>query len=306
MSSLTEQRAKEAIHVTRVGIVWNVVLTIIKFAAAIFGRSSALLADAIHSFSDFISDIVILAGLKIASKPKDANHHYGHGKFETLSTLILTLFLFGAAFGMLWEGGRGLYQRYLGIQIPIPKMITLWVAAASILIKELLFHYTIRSGNSLNSKALITNAWHHRTDAFTSVAVLIGLSGAIFLGPKWRILDPAIAIGISGYIIHFAAVTFKSAIDELLDASLGDSINENIMTIVRNVPGVLNPHNLKTRKVGNNYSIDMHIHVQALSTIVEGHDIATNVETKLRDKYGADTIISIHIEPDTDPARFEL
>ncbi len=293
----TEERALKAIHITRIGVIWNVVLTVIKFAAAIFGRSSALLADAIHSFTDFISDIVILAGLKIASKPKDANHHYGHGKFETLSTLILTLFLFGAAFGMLWEGGMGLYHAYNHILIPVPKMITLWVAAASIIIKELLFQYTIRSGKHLNSKALITNAWHHRSDAFTSVAVFVGLSGAIFLGPKWRVLDPLIALGISLYIIHFAAVTFKSAIDELLDASLDKETNQNIMQLVGTVPGVFHPHNLKTRKIGNNISIDMHIHVDETLTIVEAHDIATVVEDKLKETYGADTILSIHIEP---------
>ena len=297
MSYSTEQRARKAIHITRVGVVWNVVLTLIKFAAAILGRSSALLADAIHSFTDFISDIVILAGLKIASRPQDANHHYGHGKFETLSTLILTLFLFGAAMGMLWEGGLGLFHSYHGIEIPVPEIITLWVAAASIIIKELLFQYTMRSGKNLNSKALITNAWHHRSDAFTSVAVLAGLSGAIFLGPGWRVLDPLIALGISGYIIHFAAGTFKSAIDELLDASLDKETNQNILQLAGAVPGVFHPHNLKTRKIGNNISIDMHIHVDERLSIVEAHDIATLVESKLKKAYGPDTILSIHIEP---------
>jgi cation diffusion facilitator family transporter len=227
MTTLTEQRAKKAIHITRVGVVWNVFLTLIKFAAAVWGHSSALLADAIHSFTDFISDIVILAGLKIASRPKDHNHHYGHGKFETLATLVLTLFLFGAAFGMLWEGGLGLYRSWRGIPVTVPASLTLWVAAASIVVKEALFHYTARAGNKLNSKALITNAWHHRSDAITSIAVFIGLSGAIFLGPKWRVLDPLLAVGISGYIIHFASVTFKTAIDELLDASLDDTTNRD-------------------------------------------------------------------------------
>ena len=297
MSYSTEERARKAIHITRVGVVWNVVLTLIKFAAALFGRSSALLADAIHSFTDFISDIVILAGLKIASRPQDANHHYGHGKFETLSTLILTLFLFGAAMGMLWEGGLGLFHSYKGIEIPVPEIITLWVAAASIIIKELLFQYTMRSGKNLNSKALITNAWHHRSDAFTSVAVLAGLSGAIFLGPGWRVLDPLIALGISGYIIHFAAGAFKSAIDELLDASLDKETNQNILQLAGAVPGVFHPHNLKTRKIGNNISIDMHIHVDETLSIVEAHDIATVVESRLKEAYGPDTILSIHIEP---------
>ncbi len=298
MTNLTERRAKKAIHITRVGVVWNVVLTVIKFAAAIWGHSSALLADAIHSFTDFISDIVILAGLKIASRPKDANHHYGHGKFETLATLVLTLFLFGAAFGMLWEGGLGLYRSWHGISTSVPASITLWVAAVSIAVKEALFHYTARTGKALNSKALMTNAWHHRSDAITSVAVFIGLGGAIFLGPKWRILDPLIAIGISGYIIHFASVTFKTAIDELLDASLDDATNQTILSIAGQVPGVMNPHNLKTRKVGNNYSIDMHIHVDETLNIVDAHNIATEVESRLREVYGTDTILSIHIEPE--------
>jgi len=291
------ERGRQAARVTKIGIVWNVFLAASKFVAGIFGHSSALIADAIHSLSDFVSDIAVLAGLSIANKPQDANHHYGHGKFETLTTLAITLTLFFAGGLMLYESGQAVYKMYLGQFPAVPKQITLWTALLSIGIKEGLYRYTFRAGNRINSQALITNAWHHRTDALSSIAVTIGIAGSIFLGEKWRLLDPLAAFFISIFIIHFAAGIFKSAIDELTEASLDKEVNEEILKTASTIPGAILPHNMKTRKIGSNYAIDMHISVDAGLTVVEAHDIASDVENKLKKRYGPDTFVSIHIEP---------
>jgi len=295
--SITFERAQKAIFVTKVGVFWNVILTIAKFLAGFYGQSSALIADAIHSLSDFISDIAVLAGLRISGKPRDANHHYGHGKFETLATLSITLTLFFAGGLMFYESVTNIYKMYNSEIFPIPKYITLWIAFISIIIKEGLYHYTLQKGKTLDSNALITNAWHHRTDAFSSIAVTAGIAGSILLGPKWRVLAPITALIISGVVIHFAFGIFKTAINELTEASLDEQTNKEILSLASQVPGAILPHNLKTRKVGNNYAIDMHIKVNPSITIVEAHDVASEVENKLMEKYGEDTILSIHIEP---------
>lgn len=290
-------RKQIATHVTKVGIFWNLLLTGLKLIAGLLGKSSALIADAVHSLSDFVSDLVVLTGLHIASKPRDANHHYGHGKFETLTTIAITFTLFFAGGVMLYESGSKIFAIIDGRTFPRPRMITFWIALFSIAAKELLFQYTVRAGNKIKSQALITNAWHHRTDAFSSIAVTAGIAGSIFLGPKWRVLDPLAALLISGVIIHFAMGIFKTALDELTEASLEEDINTEILALAAGVPGAINPHDMKTRKIGNNYAIDMHVDVDPTLSIVEAHDIANAIEEQLREKYGEDTFLSIHIEP---------
>lgn len=292
-----QNRGQQAAHITKIGIVWNVFLSVIKFAAGILGHSTALVADAIHSLSDFVSDLAVLAGLRIANKPQDDNHHYGHGKFETLTTLAITLTLFFAGALMLYESGLAVYKISIGKFPATPRLITLWIALLSIAIKEGLFRYTLKTGKTINSQALITNAWHHRTDAFSSIAVAAGIAGSIFLGEKWRLLDPAAAFFISIFILHFASGIFKTAIYELTEASLDKEINDEILKTAGTIPGALHPHNMKTRKIGSNYAIEMHLSVDAGLSIVEAHDIASNVENKLKERYGPDTFISIHIEP---------
>ena len=291
------ERTQKATRVTKIGVLWNVFLAAIKFVTGYLGNSSALIADAVHSLSDFVSDLAVLAGLRIANKPKDSDHHYGHGKFETLSTVAITVTLFFAGGVMLWDSGNTIYKVYHGLALTVPKNITLWIAFLSIIIKEGLYHYTFRAGKSIDSNALITNAWHHRTDALSSIAVTIGIAGAIWGGPSWRILDPIAALIISIIIIRFALGVFKDAINELMEASLSNEMNKEILQIASEVPGVYNPHNLKTRKIGYNYALEMHVKVDPKLTIVEAHDIATDLENKLKEKYGADTFLSIHIEP---------
>jgi len=286
-----------AIRTTNIGILWNIFLIVIKFLAAVFGHSSALFADAIHSISDFVSDLAVLAGIRMASRPSDPGHNYGHGKFETLATIIIAISLFAAGIGILWEGVVHILQIIKGQTAHPPTPLALEVAGASILIKEGLYRYTFAIGKQINSKPLIANAWHHRTDAFSSVTVLIGISGAYFLGGKWAMLDPIAAIIVGVFIIKFGFNILISNLNELLEASLGEEENEKIRTIAGQVQGVINPHDVKTRKIGNTIAVEMHIKVDPGLSVLRGHDIATEVENKLKRNYGEGIIISVHVEP---------
>jgi len=286
-----------AVQVTVVGIIWNVILIIIKLFAGIYGRSSALVADAIHSMSDFVSDIAVLAGIRIARRPSDQNHNYGHGRFETLSTIVIAFSLIVAAVGIMWQGAVTIYGIWNGEEYSAPASLALIVAAVAILIKEGLFHYTIKAGKKLNSQPLITNAWHHRTDAFSSITVLIGVASAYFLGGRWILLDPLAALFVGVYILRFALKTLVNNVNELLEASLGEEENQKIIDTANEVPGAVDPHNLKSRRMGNTIALEMHIYVDPELSIVEAHDIATEVENKLKEIYGKSSYISVHVEP---------
>ena len=291
-------RINRARHVTWIGIYWNIFLVITKFFAGIFGRSTALVADAIHSLSDFAGDIAVLTGLKIAGKPVDDTHNYGHGKFETLSNIFISLLLIIVGLGILWNSIYNIIDRLKSEIVARPTWLALIVIILSVIIKEGLYHYTVRSGKKLNSPALITNAWHHRTDAFSSIAVLIGVSGAMFLGDRWVVLDPIAAAAVSLFIIKVGFGFLYDSMNELMEASLSQEHKETILALVDEVPGAKFPHNLRTRKIGNTVAIDMHIKVSPNLSIVEAHDIATKVEDKLKSAYGEEAFISIHVEPE--------
>jgi cation diffusion facilitator family transporter len=294
----TIDRTNRAIRVTWIGLLWNIFLTLFKLFAGVIGKSNALIADAFHSLSDFITDIAIIIGLNLAKKPVDETHNYGHGKFETLSTIIISISLFFVSIAIL---GNGIIQISKAIQGQIlhqPGWIAFIAASGSIIVKEILYQYTIRAGTKINSQALIANAWHHRSDALSSLAATFGIAGAILLGEQWRILDPIAAIVVSFFIFRVAVTVFKRSINELLEASLSEELKSKILNIVKTVPGAADPHNLKTRKIGNSIALDMHIKVKPSLSIVEAHDISTSVEKKLKESFGNDTFISIHIEPD--------
>jgi len=291
------ERLYKARRVTWIGMIWNVFLTILKFVVGFMARSSALIADAVHSLSDFASDISVLIGLKVASKPVDHDHNYGHGKFETLAAIIVGFMLFLAGIGILWNSIITIYDHFTGVPIFQPGTIALYAIIASILVKEGLYRYTVISGKSLNSQVLIANAWHHRSDALSSIAVLIGVSGAILLGERWVILDPISAGLVSILILKVAAQSSYDSFNELMEVSLGKERQKEILALVAEVPGVSIPHNLKTRKIGNTVAIDMHIKVDKDLSIVKAHDISTLVENKLKEAFGAESFISIHVEP---------
>lgn len=290
-------RIREAIKITWIGFIVNFILSAGKILAGIFGRSSAMLADGIHSLSDFITDFIIIIFIKVSSREKDQDHHYGHGKFETLATLLVSVILFLAGIGLLYNGGEKIYYSLKGIEIEKPTWLALAAAIISILIKEWLYRITVYTGKKIKSEAIIANGWHHRSDAFSSMGTLVGISGAMFLGTQWRILDPIASIIVSMFIIIVAFKVMKPALDELMEKALPPEIEEQINGIILSIAGVKNCHNLKTRKSGNNYIIDVHVKVAPQITVVEAHDIASNVEHALSDTFGNGTQSTIHIEP---------
>ena len=292
------QREKEIRRITLWGAVMNIVLTAGKIVAGIFGRSAAMVADGIHSLSDLLSDAVVLVFTHISSKGKDRDHSFGHGKFETLATLIVSIILVTVGGNLMSNGIRSIIGVFNGTEIPKPGYIALIAAAVSIALKEWLYHATVRVGKKTGSTVVIANAWHHRSDALSSIGSLIGIGGAIVLGDKWTVLDPLASCLISIAIIVVAVKMALPSLAELLETSLPEDIEQEIIRIASSVKGVNDIHDLKTRRNGISFIIDAHIVVNPEMSIVEAHDISTDVEEALRSKFGPETQLSIHVEPD--------
>lgn len=290
-------REKEIYAVTLTGSAVNAVLIVLKFIAGFVGKSSAMVADAVHSLSDFISDVIVLVFVKIAGKPKDSGHDYGHGKFETLATVIIGLLLIGAGIGLMINGIEAVIRSINGEALERPTMLALIVAVVSILSKEWLYRYTLRSGNKLNSQAVVANVWHHRSDAVSSLGTLIGISGAMFLGEKWRILDPIAAIVVSILIIKSGYDIVRPCISELLEASLPEDKEKEIVNLVESVPGIVYVHNLRTRRIGNGIAVDLHAKMDGGLSLAEAHENATSAENAIKRAFGDNSIINIHMEP---------
>lgn len=297
---LIMDRTSKETFVTLVGSVVNIVLTVFKILAGIMGRSTAMIADGIHSLSDLLSDIIVIVFVKISSKGRDKNHDYGHGKFETFATLIISLMLIVVAANLM-SGGIGKIKAILGgEQVSSPGMIALWAAVASIVFKEALYHYTIIQGKALNSPMMIANAWHHRSDAMSSIGSLIGIGGAIFLGNKFVILDPVTGCVISIFIFVMAVRMSVPAIKELLDVSLPDEVEERIEATAKTIPGVIELHELKTRREGPGIIMEGHLVLHSDISLKEAHNISKKVEESLRKEFGPETQISLHLEPEDD------
>lgn len=300
---MMKTREKEIYTVTLTGSAVNVILIVLKFIAGIVGKSSAMVADAVHSLSDFISDAIILVFVKIAGKPKDKTHDYGHGKFETLATVIIGLLLIGAGIGLMIGGIESVIHSLNGNSLERPTMLALIVAIVSILSKEWLYHYTIKAGKKLDSQAVVANAWHHRSDSISSLGTLIGISGAMFLGNRWRILDPIAAIVVSFLIIKSGYDIAKPCISELLEASLPDEKENEIIKLVMSVPGIKFVHNLRTRRIGNGIAVDLHAKMDGSLTLTEAHEKATAAENEIKRAFGDNSIINIHMEPYSDSTK---
>lgn len=290
-------REKKAARVTWVGFFTNLILSAAKIVAGVVGRSSAMVADGIHSLSDFVTDFIVIIFIKISSKNEDSDHPYGHGKFETFATMLISFALFIVAIGIFYSGSVKIYEVLNGRTIERPTYLALVMAAVSIVVKEGLYWYTIIIGRKIDSPAVIANGWHHRSDAFSSIGTLIGISGAMFLGERWRILDPITSVIVGIFIIGVAYKLARPSIQELLEMSLPQEIEQNIEQKIQATPGVITFHHLRTRKNGNAFIIDMHIKVDARSSIVEAHDIATHVENNLKAAFGKHTQVNVHIEP---------
>lgn len=294
-------REKQITRVTLIGSIVNLILTAIKITAGVVGKSGAMIADGIHSLSDLASDIVVLIFVPIAGKAKDKDHQYGHGKFETLATLIVSLILMVVAIRLVASSAKSIISALSGNILPKPGYIALAAAIISIVSKEILYQYTALVARRTNSSVCKANAWHHRSDALSSIGSLLGIGGAVILGNKWTILDPVAAV-IIGLMILFVAIKMaKAPIEELMEKSLDEKTEKEITDIILATEGVQNMHNLKTRRNGQSKIIDCHIRVKRTISIVEAHDIATNVEKNLKQKFGNETQTSIHIEPEKEP-----
>ena len=290
-------RTKEIFKVTIIGSVVNVLLLVLKFVAGVLGHSSAMVADAVHSLSDFLTDIVVLVFVKISGKPKDKSHEYGHGKFETLALTIIGLVLVVVALGIISNGVTKIDDFFEGQTLEAPGMFALWAAVASILLKEAVYRYSIIKARKLDSQALEANAWHHRSDALSSIGTLVGVGGAIFLGQRWVILDPIASVLVGVFIGKVAFDLLKNGVGDLTDKALPESVEQEILKMVSEVEDVGNPHNLKTRRVGNHYAIELHIKMNGNITLTQAHDKATEIENLLRSKYGPETHVGVHVEP---------
>ena len=293
-------RTKQITTVTLVGAVVNVLLTIAKCLAGIFARSSAMLADGIHSLSDLLSDAVVLVFVKLSGKERDEDHKYGHGKYETFATLVISVMLLVVAAELMSSGISKIEDIINGEEVPAPGMLALWAAIISILAKEFLYQYTVRVGRKIDSPMMIANAWHHRSDALSSIGSLLGIAGAIFLGKQYVILDPLAACVISIFIIVMSVKMSVPAIKELLEVSLPKEKEARIAEIIRSVSGVVGLHELKTRQVGSGIVMDAHLVMDSELSLRQAHDISKNVEAALHAEYGDNIQISLHLEPEDD------
>lgn len=293
-------RLKDIRSITIWGAVVNIALTIAKIIAGVLGRSAAMIADGIHSLSDLLSDIIVLVFTNISSKGKDRDHSFGHGKFETLATLIVSIILVVVGAKLMSGGIKSIISVVNGEVIPKPGYIALAAAVISIAAKEILYYATVKVGKEVNSPVVVANAWHHRSDALSSIGALLGIGGAIILGDKWTVLDPIASCCISIAIIVIAVKMALPSLSELLETSLPEDIEAEIVRTASEISGVRDIHELKTRRNGISFIIDAHITVDPSISIVEAHDIATNVEEALQLKYGNETQISIHMEPDSE------
>lgn len=275
----------------------NILLFAFKLVAGIVGRSGAMIADAVHSASDFATDIVVLAFVRISTKPRDDDHDWGHGKYETLASLIIGVALFAVGVEILVDSAEKIAAVAAGELLPRPGVIAIIAAAVSIVAKEVLYQYTVRVGRKLDSPSVIANAWHHRSDALSSIGALLGIGCAYFLGDKWRIADPIAAIVVAALIIKVAYDLCRTALAELLEKSLPLDVENEILAIISATPNVYKPHNLRTRRIGANIAIEVHIRVDGSMTVHASHEISREIERALRGKYGEQTAVAIHIEP---------
>lgn len=290
-------RQKETYRVTIAGSIINILLLAFKFAAGILGHSAAMIADAIHSLTDFVTDAIVLVFVRLGSKPTDRDHDYGHGKYETLASAIIGVSLLVMGMMICYSGVTKTYHAMCGEPLQQPGFIALAAAVASVVLKEWAYRFTVRVGRRCHSEAVVANAWHHRSDALSSVGTTVGIGGAIILGEKWAVLDPLTAIVVSFFIMKAAWSVLSKAVDELTDGSLPKETEDEIESIVSEDNEVSVVHNLCTRRIGNRIAIEMHVRMPGETSLYVAHRHATEIEQRLKQRFGADTHISIHLEP---------
>ncbi len=290
-------REKEIYKVTLVGSAGNLALLTFKFVAGVLGHSSAMIADAVHSLSDFFTDLIVLMFVKVSAKPQDESHDYGHGKFETIATLFIGLALVGAAIWIIVSGAVKFAHWLGGETLEVPGKLALLAAIISILVKEILYRYTVVRGKKLGSQAVVANAWHHRSDALSSIGAAIGIGGAILLGERWAVLDPLASIVVGGMLMKVAYDLLKDSMGELTDQSLSADEEHEILDIIASFPDVSEPHNLRTRRIGNRIAIESHIRMDGNLPLSSAHEHASAIERKLKERFGPDALVTLHMEP---------
>ena len=291
------RRERQIYRVTLVGGAVNVLLLLFKFVAGILSGSAAMMADAIHSLSDFVTDIIVIVFVRISGQPQDKSHDYGHGKYETLALTVIGAALLGVAIGILFHGTTLVFAWAQGETLPAPGVLALWAALLSIVLKEGVYRYSIAKARQLQSPAVEANAWHHRSDALSSIGTAVGIGAAIFIGERWTVLDPVASVIVGVFIVKVAVRLLRDGIGDLMEHSLPDEVEAEILQLAASVPGVSNPHDLRTRRIGNHYAIELHILVDGELTLREAHDRSTEVEELLHRQYGPDTHVAVHVEP---------
>ena len=290
-------REKQIFRVTLLGSFVNLLLVVFKFIAGIVGHSAAMIADAVHSLSDFITDIIVIIFVAISGKPEDSDHSYGHGKYETLATAVIGIILFFVGVGILISGIKAIVGALQGEPLQAPSLLALIAAVISIVVKEALYRYTVKRGKALGSSSVVANAWHHRSDALSSIGTAIGIGGAVFLGEQWRILDPIAAVVVSIFIVKVAVELIKPCIDELVERSLPEEVEQSIHALILQSPQVRSPPHLRTRRIGSCIAIEVHIRMDGQISLSEAHQVASDIERRLKAEFGEKTHIGIHMEP---------
>ena len=288
-----EEFEATAVRVSMVSIVGNTVLSIFKFLAGIFAHSGAMVSDAVHSASDVFSSVIVIIGVKLSTRASDKEHPYGHERFECVAAIVLAFILFVTG---LFIGHVALER--IGTQSALlPGKLALIAAIVSIIVKEAMFWYTRFYAKDLDSGALMADAWHHRSDAFSSIGTAAGIGGAILLGDHWRVLDPVAAVIVSFFIMKVAVQLLIPCVDELLEKSLPAEVEDEILKTILSFPGISSPHHLRTRRIGSYCAIEVHVRMDGSISLEEAHETATAVENKLKRQFGKGTLVSIHVEP---------
>ena len=291
-------RERRLVRVTLAGAAVNALLAAGKLAAGVLGHSAALVADAAHSLSDLATDAAVVAFVRVSSRPPDEDHDFGHGKFETFAAFLVSLALFAVAAGLLRDGALRALRAWRDPAAAPPGAIALAAAAASVAVKELLYRVTRREGERLHAPAVVANAWHHRSDALSSVGALLGVAGARWLGPGAAVLDPLAGVAVAALVAASAWRLAAPAAGELLERSLPADVEEELLRLVAADPAVRDPHNLRTRRIGAGIAVEVHVRVDPELTVLRSHEIAHGVEDRIRARHGPWTHVIVHVEPD--------
>ena len=297
--SLTmDERVKRAARVTWLSVLVNVVLMAGKFAVGILGHSAAMVADAVHSASDFVTDFAVMVGMRLAERPQDLDHPYGHGKYETLAAVIVGIALCGVGLMISFHAGEAIFAAVWWGRLPErPELMALWAGLISIGAKEVLYQLTAKVARDTKNDALLANAWHHRSDALSSVATSIGAGAAALFGGRWVLLDPLAAIVVGVVLLKIAWEIVRDSLDKLMEHGMLPEENAHILDLIHSIPGLFEPHHLRSRRVGAVAVIEIHFRVDPDMTVRESHELASHAEHLLKDAFGGDAIVTIHVEP---------